>query len=282
MTLSPPFSERRRRAAELAEKHPHATELLSLYGIVLDCQEPAYGWARDAGWREATRSASEEGPALDLAGLPWPKLERRFRRFVDDLRARGTEEIAAAGSTLAGANKDQRRELLLGTVTRGDLEGLAAVLGVDEALLAFYGRAFLQTVVEALTADLAPIEEAHDPSACPHCGWPPQLAILRDEAEIKGRRLLVCSLSATTWPAPRLACANCGESESTKLLCHEDSERPHLRIDECQSCKAYLKSVDLRQDGRAVPLVEDIASIELDLWAGERDLWKVCPNVLGY
>lgn len=283
MTGAPsPFGERRRRIAELYDRYPHAAELLDLYGAVLDGQEPVYGWVLGASWRAGVRSTSGEAPALELKKLPWAQLESRFRRFVNDLRPRGTEEITAAGATIIGASSEQRRQILQQTGTRGDLSDLASTAGLDEALLAFYGRAFLQTVVEALASELPENVDISDPSACPHCGWPPQVAILRDEAELKSRRLLVCSLCATLWPAPRLGCPSCGETESTKLLCHEDSDRAHLRVDECQSCQGYLKSVDLRQDGHAVPLVDDIASIELDLWAGERELWKVCPNLLGY
>ena len=56
---------------------------------------------------------------------------------------------------------------------------------------------------------------------------------------------------------------------------------PALRIAECQSCQAYLKEVDLRRDGHAIPLVEDLATPELDVWAEERGLWKICRNLVG-
>ena len=47
-------------------------------------------------------------------------------------------------------------------------------------------------------------------------------------------------------------------------------------------CRCYIKSVDLRADGDAVPVVDDIATVELDLWARERGLAKVSPNLLGF
>jgi formate dehydrogenase maturation protein FdhE len=55
-------------------------------------------------------------------------------------------------------------------------------------------------------------------------------------------------------------------------------------VDECQSCRVYVKTVDLRKDGTAtaVPEVEDFASVELDLWSGERGLEKVRRNLLGF
>ena len=276
-----PFVHRRRRAIDLVKTHPHAGELLTLYGAILDQQEPVYTWVRGSRWQSEVRS-SRAATSLALNELPYGNLERHFRRFVADLGPHGTDEIHAAGATVVEATKAQRRDLLRQTAMRGDLGDLSKALGVDEALPAFYARAFLQAVVEALAADLDAIQENQDPRACPHCGWPPQVAILRDEVELKGRRLLVCSLSNTTWPVSRLACPSCGEDASDKLRCHEVEGRSHLRVDECKSCKGYIKTVDLRREGRAVAVVDDLASIEVDLWAGERELWKICPNLLGY
>ncbi len=70
-------------------------------------------------------------------------------------------------------------------------------------------------------------------------------------------------------------------NDPAKLSYHESETLPHLRIEECQSCGVYMKSVDLRQLGTAVPLVEDIASVELDIWAQEQGLQKIERNVLG-
>ena len=56
---------------------------------------------------------------------------------------------------------------------------------------------------------------------------------------------------------------------------------PHVRVEECKTCGSYLKSVDLRQNGNAVPLVEDIATVELDVWADEHELWKIQRNLFG-
>ncbi len=55
----------------------------------------------------------------------------------------------------------------------------------------------------------------------------------------------------------------------------------HVRIDECKTCERYLKTVDLRVKGDAIPLVEEVATVELDLWARDRGMTKLRANVLG-
>ena len=44
---------------------------------------------------------------------------------------------------------------------------------------------------------------------------------------------------------------------------------PHVRVECCESCKHFLRTIDLTKDGNAVPIVDDIAAIPLSLWAQE-------------
>ena len=57
---------------------------------------------------------------------------------------------------------------------------------------------------------------------------------------------------------------------------------PHLRIDACETCRGYLLGVDLRRDAAAVPVVDELAALPLDLYAKERGLSKVTPNLMGF
>lgn len=66
-----------------------------------------------------------------------------------------------------------------------------------------------------------------------------------------------------------------------RLAYHETDAWPHVRVHECETCGTYLKEIDLRRDGRAMPLVDDIATVELDLWAAEQGLEKIERNLLG-
>jgi formate dehydrogenase maturation protein FdhE len=54
-----------------------------------------------------------------------------------------------------------------------------------------------------------------------------------------------------------------------------------MRIDACAACSRYLVSIDLGRDARAVPVVDELAAIPLDLHAVERGFTKVVPNLMG-
>ena len=102
-----------------------------------------------------------------------------------------------------------------------------------------------------------------------------------DEPDALGTRRLVCALCATAWVFPRSVCPACDTSGDEGLQFHVHDALPHVRVESCRTCRRYLKSVDLRVLGLAMPLVDDLATVELDLWAAEQGLEKIAPNVLG-
>jgi hypothetical protein len=53
------------------------------------------------------------------------------------------------------------------------------------------------------------------------------------------------------------------------------------RAGACDTCKTYLKAIDLTKDGHAVPIVDEIATVALNIWAEERDYMKLETNLLG-
>ena len=103
----------------------------------------------------------------------------------------------------------------------------------------------------------------------------PLVAVLREEG-----RSLLCAHCLEEQPFRRMVCAFCGEEDHHKLPVFNAEEFPHIRIEACDTCGRYLKAIDLTRDGRAVPEVDDIASIALDLWAMEQGYARVEPNPL--
>lgn len=55
-----------------------------------------------------------------------------------------------------------------------------------------------------------------------------------------------------------------------------------MRVEACDSCKFYLKSFDMTVDGLMVPEIDEVATIALDVWAGEHGYQKIEPNVMGF
>ncbi|HVO96815.1 MAG TPA: formate dehydrogenase accessory protein FdhE [Bryobacteraceae bacterium] len=115
---------------------------------------------------------------------------------------------------------------------------------------------------------------------CPSCGQKPVAGVMRGEGD-GAKRALVCSMCALEWPYRRLICPNCGEEDKEKLPIYTAAQIDHVRVEACDTCRTYIKSVDLTKDGFAVPQVDEIATVVLNLWADERGYGKVETNILG-
>ena len=120
----------------------------------------------------------------------------------------------------------------------------------------------------------AAIEPA-DFRACPACGGRPR----RRRAARGGhgaRRVLDCGLCASERGFLRVQCPACEESRFDALPVDTADTTEYVRVDAPDSCRTYIKTVDLTKDGPAVPVVDDLATLPLDLWA--RDLRNPGPS----
>ena len=77
-----------------------------------------------------------------------------------------------------------------------------------------------------------------------------------------------------------MVCAACGEQTVEKLAVYTAEQFRHVRVEACDTCRYYIKTVDLTKHGLAVPVVDELATVPLDLWAAEQGYTKLQPNVL--
>ena len=57
--------------------------------------------------------------------------------------------------------------------------------------------------------------------------------------------------------------------------------RSAVRIEACETCKRYAKSIDLTLDARPIAEVDDLATLALDLWAQEEGYTRIEPGLAG-
>ncbi len=142
----------------------------------------------------------------------------------------------------------------------------------------FIARVLRQAEAERAVGQAPPPANLLTRNTCPFCGERPVASALRPEGE-GGKRYLLCSLCLTEWEFRRMLCPNCGEENHENLPVYTTTEFPHIRVEACDSCRYYLKAIDLTVDGRAVPEVDELASVALDLWAAENGYTKLAPNL---
>jgi len=199
----------------------------------------------------------------DLSGGDFQSLARDFPAFLD-LSASGPPELAAASEDLRGVDATT----LLRDWWERDLP--------REPVRRFFPKFFLQPVAAALPQ----VRLARSGPRCPHCSGPPQIGLLEPAGE--GAKLaLICARCLTHWPHPRVACTQCLQTDPHQLAYHVADGIPQVRVSVCEVCKGYLKLVDRTVNGHAMPLVDDLATLALDIWAIERGYARSEPNLAG-
>jgi formate dehydrogenase maturation protein FdhE len=116
------------------------------------------------------------------------------------------------------------------------------------------------------------------PDPCSFCAAP-VVSLLR-EAGHGSRRSQVCGVCLAESSAPRLGCPSCGEQRVEALPIFRSDATEPARIDACDTCRAYTKTIDLTRNASACPIADDVASISLDLWVREQGYQRARPNLL--
>jgi FdhE protein len=263
----------------LAAEHPAAAELLTFYAELADEQSSLVEALESAAAAPPTAALLAFRDALDirpaLCAIP---------DFLRWLTHHGPPALAVAARDLATSDEAAWERGVRKYVTE------TTSAGVDEApARAFVIAAVLQPFAEVLAdgrrtesagAQIAGSAHTSSSSAtCPLCGGQPVVGALR-EAGHGAQRSLVCSFCLHERPYLRVLCPSCGEERFDALPVFTTDAFARIRIEACDTCQTYLKTIDLTKDGHAVPLVDDLASVALDLWARERGYRRLCPHLL--
>ncbi|HET6145984.1 MAG TPA: formate dehydrogenase accessory protein FdhE [Polyangia bacterium] len=151
----------------------------------------------------------------------------------------------------------------------------------------YLARALLRPYAEVLGAlGLAPGRRPAGANsaacACAFCGGLPWIASRVSSGSSEGaQRFLGCALCGKEWPAGRIRCPACDEERPDKLASFQSDRHPTVRIETCASCRAYVKSIDLTVDARAIPEVDDLLSLSMDLWAADEGYARIEPGLAG-
>lgn len=146
----------------------------------------------------------------------------------------------------------------------------------------YLSRAILRPYAETLRSLPVPPDRTHKQGRCPFCGGLPWVSARREGAQMEGaRRMLACGLCGGEWPFNRILCPACGEEDPVKLASFSTEAHPSVRIEACETCRRYVKSLDLSEDARPIPEVDDLVSLSMDLWAAENGLERIEPGLAG-
>lgn len=268
------WDARIRRATELGSIYPFAAEALHFYAQVAMLQQKLY-------------LQLERGPAqlFSPAGTSWDQLNLSallpgFQDFLTNVKQIAPARLAQSAGDLLQADSAEGVSLLADFWSAPEAIGDEREERSPNLAARHMAWLFLQPCAEYLAGRQGQIQSDGSARKCPFCGGRPIVGVLRPEGD-GARKSLICMLCAHEWPFRRLYCPSCGEEGEPRLAFYSAPEIPHVRVDVCDSCHTYLKSVDLTKTGLAVPIVDELAALPLDLWARENGYQKLQTNTVG-
>jgi hypothetical protein len=278
------FGARARRAAELGGPGP-ATGPLAVLSAALDHQ----GRRSQAG--EVARAAAaivHDLPARRLGGTaPWLAIDAAAGPIAVETR----EAAATIVQRERGLPEPLTSAAAWISQWPAELDDAVAAWLDDPSLveprLAAWIRVGAAPVLELGAANVRmSSRDEWSGAACPLCGDVAQCAAIVEESDalLQGApRYLICGRCASWWPFSRVTCPTCGEEDSRRITPCVSDRWPWARVDGCDSCRTYVKTFDLRIDGAAsvVPLVDDLATVALDLWAIEAGFRRSALSMAG-
>ena len=266
------------KVKDIAARNPVYTDISQWVGDLLSITVKASDDFRPVDlpfYTDTTPEAWYQGKPLiqlDELSLNWEQAKALYHQLVNQIKHTKDGQKQADGLIQAlDKNVDDAPTLMKSIMTSNfdAIQSTAKELKIDPPVLTLLLRlsirpallSMAQTVRECL--DLDRWHYGH----CPVCGSPPLLADLSGEG---GKRTLHCSLCETAWPYTRLRCPFCENDNRDDLSYLTAENEKGLRVDICNRCGNYLKTIDLRElSGPVIVPLDDAATWHLDLIAQE-------------
>jgi FdhE protein len=270
-TVGTAYDARLWRAEKLSAQHPFAAEFLQFYKHIAEFQKTLHAsFAASSGTKSSIAPASAIRDPLDLTVLL-----PHFRGFLSLIEQHAPQALRESAHQMSLLPSDTWIASLEASWEHGGKDDQQV-----DAFAQFLARAFLQPCAEFRSSRMTAAPIVATTRVCPLCDGRPLLGVLRPEGD-GGKRFLVCAFCSQEWEFRRILCPTCGEEAENKLPVYVAEQLPHIRVEACDTCRFYLRSIDLTTDGHAIPLVDDLAAIPLTLWAHEHGYSRLQPNLLG-
>ena len=252
------YSDLIRRAEILTQMWPSASELLKAYVAIVLFQDSLSPFL--------TATSGDKLPAhIDVVPL-LPK----FGDLLDSMARSSSANLIEPAKKLRASGPSHWQSLLEEVWCNSAQPANSEI---------FFALAFLQPVANSFAQEFSGPADYYARPVCPYCGRKPVCGVLRPEGD-GGKRSLICSFCSTEWEYRRMICPGCESQDLDRLPVFTDETFTYIRVEACDVCKTFIKTIELTKDGRAVPVVDEVASLPLTLWAQEKGYEKLQRNLL--
>jgi len=210
------------------------------------------------------------------------KASEALLREICQLACEANEVLTRAGIKLVDAldkGMVYAPTLLSKTLSKDDVyfDETAKSLKIDKKVLLFMTHGSRRPSLSLCAEQLATYlykDTLWEKGYCPVCGNPPAISILRGE----GDRFLFCSFCDYEWHSQRIYCPFCENKDQKTLHYFFSEEEEEYRVDVCDQCRRYIKTIDTRKMKRPIyPFLEQVTTLHLDIIAQNQGLQSGHP-----
>ncbi len=257
--ITPEFISR--AVSEVREIKPDYQLLLNLYERIFIAQEESKSRIQLAEYRipDEILSVKLEGrlPLVNISQFTFDSASAGglFKALCDILRS-SNECVSESAGRIGEAveRKDLNMDRLFPAFlsdNRSYFSTLERDLKLDRNILRFLVYNSLKpslNIFSAMMESYLDREREWDRGCCPICGSMPELSIFEDN----GKRSLLCGFCGHRWQSKRVYCPSCGNTDHESLRYFEIEDEEEYRVDVCEKCKSYIKTVDIKKISRPV------------------------------
>lgn len=259
--------------------NPHYTELLDIMADILILREEYRNSMKDPIFcvEENLITKKMEGglPLIDFMGKEYDLT--RPKEYFNSLISIAEKRMPEVAQNIIDIIKSQQfdwekmiRASFDHKTEETDAQELLAGREAEENidLIDLFTEESLRPELEIIAEKYGEIVEKSNWSEgyCPICGKEPKIGEIRGEEE--GKRYLFCHQCGFKWYFQRIKCPFCGNEEQHSLAYFEVEGEERYRVDVCNKCRRYIKTVELPKSSEEPNLdVEDIATLHLDMIA---------------
>lgn len=277
----------KKTAAVIKKLRPAYSKIVDFYEKIFTAQEKSAAKTeiKPAELAEDIVSikAKEKFPLINLSEFIIDvNSSRKLFKKICKIINKSENHMSSAAETIFAANESKKidfNELYASLLHDDDAAfgNIASGLKTGKDVLAFITYNSIKPSIYIYARSAATFLDKDNPwdkGYCPVCGNAPVISTFESD----GKRFLTCSFCWHKWPVARLFCPFCENREMGTLHYLFSEDEKEYRIDVCDRCNKYIKSVDTRIIDRFVYLpLEQIATLHLDIMAKEKGFESGVP-----
>jgi FdhE protein len=273
-------SEQIQKAVEGVRKlKPNYAPMLDLYEKIFMAQQESENQAHiepvEISESTLALKVKEKFPLIDISqfAIDYKAAAKLFRNLCEIVQ-NAAGEMPESARAIADAVDEKKLDLnaLFEAFLKFDevfFQKVADELKIDKNTLGFITYNSVKPSLVLCARELATHFDKNKPwgkGYCPVCGSPPILSMFGSN----GQRFLFCSFCWHKWPVQRIYCPFCDNTDHNTLHYFDIENEEEHRVDVCDKCGKYIKTVDTRKTDRLIyPPLEHLSTPHLDIKATE-------------